>query len=372
MGITKENKDDSNENTNTATYQHFCGGYGGAWFTLGGLALRSRYGMARFSQQLTGFTWIKFLGARLYLRRGWDVSYLYRWNTHHGGEKEHSAEKKWVHPGTMLNTPGHVTVLAHMHTHCCKNKRLKIRPPPAMSGWFDLDKFYDTLLGGYFWTAFDPWNPLGFRAINKSGKDVDITTQSNCKYNGNHDSNFNYYNFWWKDRQANKHGNQQPLWVNRKCFDSKFVKNAETGDNWNWWKMLWGGGSTGYFDDDKKPAFSPFCPPVYPASKQNTLWFQYKFFFKLGGRTLEANVPNFPIQEVYEPPSKGCSAGCRICLRPGDLDQDGFIKNKKFKQLTSLSIREKLVKQLKKVLSKKIRQKIKRKVHWGCRSVYRY
>ncbi|AYP28954.1 MAG: ORF1 protein [Upsilontorquevirus procy2] len=373
MGITKENKDDKDEKTNTAEYKHFCGGYGGAWFTLGGLALRARYGMARFSKPLTGFTWIKFLGARVYLRQGWDVSYLFRWNTHHGGEKEHQAEKKWVHPGTMLNTPGHVTVLAHNHTFCCKAKKLKIKRPPAFSGWFDIDAFYSTLLGGYFWTAFDPWNPLGFRPINKSGSDVSIQHQQNCKYGNKSNCNdYSYFNFWWKDRTANQHGNQQPLWTNRKCFDKKFVDHAESGDGWNWWKMLWGQGDTTYFNGDQKPAFSPFAPPVYQASKQNTLWFQYKFFFKVGGRTLEANVPNFPIQEVYDPPSKGCQAGCKTCLQPGDLDKDGFIRRKKFKQLTESPLRKKLVKQLQKVLSRKIRKRIKRKVHWGCNSVYRY
>ncbi|AYP28725.1 MAG: ORF1 protein [Anelloviridae sp.] len=375
LGVTSENKNDPTRVNNTCEYKHFCGGYGGAWFTWGGLVLRAKLGMCRFSLDPKGFTWIKFLGGTIYLRRGLDVSYLYRWNTHHGGESEHNREKKWVTPGIMLNQPGHRTVLALKHTNCCKSPKIRVSRPEASSGWNDIGYFYDLLLGGYYWTVFDPFNPLGKRSINKQNKDVSIEHQRQAKYGSQPHTEFWYTNFWWRDNvcgtQSTSPTSQQPLWTNRKIVDKRFVDASENENDWNWWEMLWGTGSKSkFFEELRKPNYSPFLPPVYPASQQNTLWFQYKFRFKLGGDTLENIVPDFPIQEVREPPGGNCSPGDRYDLRPEDLDADGFIKERKFRFLTRpLNRRQRMLLKLKEALREKLKQK---RVKWGTKRIYRY
>lgn len=373
MGVTSRNENNADQINNNCQYKHFCGGYGGAWFTWGGLVLRAKLGMASFSTDIKGFTWVKFLGGKIYLRRGRDVSYLFKWNTHHGGEGEHKREKKWVTPGVMLNQPGHRTVLAFDHTHCCKSPKFRVRRPEASSGWNDIGYFYDIILGGYYWTVFDPWNPLGKRPVDKSNNEVSIENQKDAKYgNGSH-TDFSYTNFWWKDNECPRGQNKskQPLWTNRKVVDYRFVQKSETqGEGWDWWEMVWGDGTKNkYFQDNKKPNYSPFLPPVYPAKQQNTLWFQYKFYFKLGGDTLENIVPDFPIQEVREPPGETCPKD-QYDIGPEDLDPDGFIKERKFRFLTRpLNRRQRLLLQLKEALREKINPK---RVRWGTKRIYRY
>lgn len=352
-----------NETQNTATYKDFCGGYGGAWFTLGNLVNRSRQGFCRFSEKLTGHTWIKFLGGTVTPMPGWDVSYLFRWNTHHGGSEEYNSEKKWCHPGIMLNQKGVMAVMAHQHTHCCKFKKIKFRRPPGWSqGWYDIDDFYNTLLGGYYWTAFDPWNPLGLRPVTTSGEAKDDPgDQQNSK------GSMTYFNKWWKERQNSGITLPLPKWTNRKCYNHAWDRDTK---NFNVWNVPFGNSSQWWTSEP--PRYSPFLPPIFSTSKQNCLWIRYTFYFQLGGRTLQSIVPDWPIKEVDPPPDDTCQRGCEICIKEKDLDPQGILTEKAFRRITriNLSKRERIQHLLKKI--KKHIRKQRKHIQWGTRQIKRY
>lgn len=351
MGINQTSQ--GNQCIKDMSYKSFCGGYGGAWFTLGGLCLRARQGMCIFDKKLSGFTWIKFLGGTITLMPGWDVSYLFRWQDHHGSSEEHNKERKWNTPGVLLNQKGTIAVMAKQHTNCCKFKKIRIRRPPGWSlNWVDIDTFYDTLLGGYFWTVFDPWNPVGARPVNDQGEAKDKPSEQDKE------SKMSYKNKWWNEKTCSNNNDPLPLWCNRKCYN-KLWNDDEKG--WNWWNIVVGTGQNWW--TNSPPLYAPFLPPVIPTSKTNTLWFRYKFYFKLAGRTIQSHVPDWPITEIDNPPGDTCKiTNCKTCIQPEDLDEDGILTERALRRITGTNQRQQ--KRLQELLKKLLKSRRKR-VHWG-------
>lgn len=109
--------------TNTqCEFKHFCGGYGQATFSLAGLAERARYGMARFTESMEGYPWIKFKGASFQLVPAMEVDYLFRLNNRapYKTTVESTGEAKWNHPGNLLLHGGTRIVESIYRSKCCK------------------------------------------------------------------------------------------------------------------------------------------------------------------------------------------------------------------------------------------------------------
>lgn len=322
-------------------FKDFCGGYGNASFSLLSLMQRAQLGMARFSEGLGGYTWIKFKGASFQLVPSAEVDYLFRLQNHaQGAEQERKDENKWIHPGTMLLLPGTKIVESIKRTKCCKWKHIRYRPPPLFEGWYDIENFSKYILTSYEWTTVSLNNPMGIPPYKLNNQNTSDDQQ------GDVDNN------WWKDgTKCTTSGFHIPTWLNREAYNSEF--NSQTG---GWWDQVW----------SKKPKCSPFCPPVFTTEHQNTLWVRYKFWFQVGGTTLENQIPQYPLREVNPPPGK-CGYSCTTCINPEeDLDATGILTEKAFKRITGTGDqKQRLLKKLIYILRRQQQTVPKTRIKWG-------
>ncbi|AYP28793.1 MAG: ORF1 protein [Anelloviridae sp.] len=329
---------------NNCKFKDFCGGYGNATFTLSGLAERARLGMCKFSETFEGYTWIKFIGATFTLVPAPEVDYLFKLvnRAPFGTEEETKAETKWTHPGNLLLQQGTRIVESNKRRHCCKWPRIRYRPPPAYEGWYSIDQFCKFALVKYMWTTVSLNNPMGIPPY---------------KDNTSSEDNGPLTNKWWQDGCKDKNTNlYAPIWIDRENYNREF--NSDGGNSWKDWIIT----------DNKKPKHSPFCPPVFTTEYQNTLWIMYKFWFKVGGTTLQNFYPIYPVQEIGPPPKK--QNPCPSCIQPGDLEENGLLTDTAYERITGTG---ELKQELLRKLTRKLRQLQKKRpktVRFGPKTEY--
>ncbi|WCS65236.1 ORF1 [Grizzly bear anellovirus 5] len=320
-----------------ATYWDFVGGYSFAQFTFRDLLIRNVLGWNRFSEDISGYSFIKFLGYSFKLNRATEIDYLFRCDPHRGSQ---DWETPLIHPANLINMPFVTWVESVKRTHCCKAKIIKRKPPPDLiSTWFDIEQFQNYYLTGYQWTIFNPNNPMGKNPIIKQGVPGPIT------------------NDWMNIPSGTKIVNYCPPWMDRTKYDNEFVNyvNTETG----------GGGQGSIWDwllgTNKKGKYSPFLPPLYGTENVNTIWIQYKFHFKVGGAGIGRYPQKYPIQEAAQ--CNPCGQNCTACIRPGELDNEGFIKEKAFQRIIGLPEyrRKRILEKLARIIQHRRKQ---RRVHW--------
>ncbi|AYP28856.1 MAG: ORF1 protein [Anelloviridae sp.] len=310
LGILTTNAKPNFTGGEKCEFKHFCGGHGQATITLAGLAERARLGMARFSENFEGYTWIKFLGAKFQLVPANEVDYLFKLNNRapYKTDPEKAAETKWNHPANLLLHRGVRVVESIQRSKCCKWKTIKYKPPTEFEGWYDIDNFASFQLLQYMWTTISLTNPMGIAPYAQTGLPNEDTGQ--------------IVNKWWKEGCTDKSSNLHiPQWIDRVTYDSAFLTKNEN----KWWNNI--------FSDTGKPKHSPFCPPVFTTTHPNTLWCRYKFWFKVGGSTIQNYLPLYPIQEIGPPPST-CSTSCTACIKEGDLDPDGILTESSYRRIT--------------------------------------
>lgn len=302
---------------------------------------RAQLGMARFSESMAGYTWIKFKGAFFQLVPSNEVDYIFRLQNHAPGtDTERRDEISWIHPGTLLLLPGSKIVESIKRTKCCKWKHIKYRPPPLYEGWYDIENFASYILVAYEWSTISVNNPMGIPPYKISNSDTSQDQAGDVE------------NQWWKDgNKCNASGFHPPLWLNRTEYNKNF--NNQTG---GFWDQIW----------KTKPKCSPFCPPVFTTEHANTLWIRYKFWFQVGGTTLENQIPEYPLKEVEPPPSK-CPSSCTTCIDPKeDLDSDGILTETALKRIIGGDNKKhRLLAKLKRILTRQ-QQKVPRpRIKWG-------
>ncbi|ASH99102.1 ORF1 [Giant panda anellovirus] len=342
------------------TYWDFCGGFGFANFTFEGLILRNMLGFNRFSEDIRGYTWIRFLGFSFELIPAVDIDYLFRVEQHRGTQ---DWETNLLHPVNLLNMPFVTWVKSIKRSKCCKPVRLRRRPPPDLHDWYDIEGFRKLLLATYQWTVFDSNNPMG--------KNPNITID-NKKYT------------WWDDswmrmakwgsaktapKKPAKIGiNQHLKWWDRGTYDTSFVTEINKGEGvteptseQNWWEWIWG------LDPSKKSVggkTTPFLPPIMPSEHINTIWIRYKFKFQVGGSSIGRNGILWPIREADDSttlcnPEKEI---CEACIKEGDLDDTGILTEEAYKRITGSSKRKK--RKLVEELAKSILKRKRKRVRW--------
>lgn len=333
-------------------YWDFCGGFGFAKFTLEGLILRNMLGFNRFSEDIKGYSWVKFLGYKFELIPAVDIDYLFRIEPHRATEGDY--ETDLLHPANLLNMPFVTWVKSIKRSKCCRPIVKRRRPPVDIHDWFDIQVFRNITLTSYQWTAFDSNNPMG--------KNPDITTQKGT------------YKWWddsWMREIKGKDNNKAPqlslnmnlTWWNRGTYDQSFVKTitkqTRTGKQ-SWWDWVFTpqpnstavGGKT-----------TPFLPPIMPSEHINTFWFRYKFTFKFGGATISRNNIQWPIHEADDT-TRQCAKNsdtCPICIKEGDLDEHGILTERAYQRITRSPERKKrkLVAELAKSLLKRNRKRVR-------------
>ncbi|ASH99112.1 ORF1 [Giant panda anellovirus] len=307
------------------TYWDFVGGYGQAKFDLQSLVLRNLLGMNRFSEDIRGWTHIKFLRFKFQMVRAPELDYLFRTQMHRSPE---DWELYAVHPAWLLNQPSVRWIQSIKRSKCCKMVTIKRHAPIDYSGWYDIESFRNYTLVTYQWTVFDPNNPMG----------------KNPKYN-TADNESKFWNDDWM-RKSNVDRQGQPTrigrnlndtldWMNRITYDNTFVNNvtnnfpgAETKKTW--WDVIFSNS-----DERISGKQTPFLPSIITADRPNTFWFRYKFYFQLGGITIARHLQKWPIRE-FDDDTKTCnpSARCQYCIQKGDLDEHGILKEKAFQRIT--------------------------------------
>ncbi|ASH99079.1 ORF1 [Pitorquevirus ursid7] len=332
------------------TYWDFVGGFGKAKFDLQSLILRNLLGMNRFSENIRGYTHIKFLRMKFQLVRGPTVDYLFRLQMHRA---PFDLEDGLIHPAHFINMPFVTWVESVARSKCCKMKVLRRRAPTDLTGWYDIETFRNYELVTYQWTVFDPNNPLG--------KNPRITKNKTW-----------WDDSWMREKKTKKRItlNRTIEWANRVKYDQAFVKtiaeNAGADDTdepkppneTNWWEWIFGTNS------DTKGKNTPFLPSILPSSQVNTLWFRYKFYFQLGGSGISRDLQDWPIRETYDNNAPCTGGECPYCIREGDLDDTGMLKEKAYERITRPPEHRK--KKLVALLAKLIRERRKRKrVRWA-------
>lgn len=331
-----------------AKFGDFCGGWGSASFTLASLVQRARAGMARFSEKIEGYPWIKWLGATVYLVPNNEVDYLFSWDSHRPPTQEEKAkEERWCHPGVLLNLPWTRTVESIRRTKCCKWKRIRIKPPPLFEGWYDKEQFAKYILGSYLWTTIDMSNPMGLAPVANTGK---IVTEGA--------TGLLFENKWFTECAKNGQFATRPTWIDRTTYDTQFLKSETDITEWLNWQLKG--------EVPNKPKFGPFCPPVLPTQDPQTLWIKYTFRFKVGGASFQNFFPNYPISEVEAPPGP-CTGDCTACIRSEDLDSTGILKDGALRRITKPDHSHKLQYLRRRIIDtirKKLKARTKKSVKW--------
>ncbi|ASH99085.1 ORF1 [Pitorquevirus ursid8] len=331
--------------TDIPKYWDFVGGYGEAKFDLQSLVLRNLLGMNRFSENIRGYSYIKYLGFSFQLIRAPTLDYLFRPQVHRA---PYEWERPLIHPAVMLNMPFVKWVQSVERSNCCRSPTIKRRAGPDLSGWFDMEVFRNYELVSYQWSVFDPNNPMGRNTepIKSEAKPF-------------------FDDSWMRPSKPNqKVGgatlNDRIRWQDRSQWDYTFVNNIENltkkGTVWEW---LWGNKQV-----DNTAKTTPFLPPIIESPVINTFWFRYRFKFLLGGSTMSRNLQQWPIRETNDD-LKPCTGEntCPWCIGEGDLDAVGQLTEEAFQRITESPEHRK--KRLVEKLARIIRQRRKRKrVSW--------
>nr|QLG20796.1 ORF1 [Lycalopex gymnocercus torque teno virus 2] len=284
-----------------------CGGYGHADITLNGLIQRNQLGMNRFSEDLKEFHWIKFVGGWFQFPPNDEIDYLFRVEHHKPADTTQTQSKqKWNHPAHLINLPGTKIIESIYRSKCCRWKFTRFSPPAEFEGWYELQTFAKFKLLSYMWTTVDLSNPLGLAPYKNT---EDPTQENNIEGHGALE------NSWWPKKGESRNC----AWIDRKQYDDAFLR----GNDKSWWSKFLPTSET-------KPKHTPFCPPVWPTDKPQSLWVRYKFKFMLGGFNIGNNFQNYPLIEYQDPPRQILSAED---IHPGELERNGDITARAFRRI---------------------------------------
>nr|WBM82623.1 MAG: ORF1 [Torque teno polar bear virus 7] len=333
--------------TQVPEYWDFVGGYGFACFSLYGLIMRMILGFARANRTLDRATLIKFLGVHFSLQRAPQVNYLFLPQYHRNlGD----FIQPLITPINLINTPGTVTVNSIQRTKCCKSPFVRRKADPTVSGWHDLETFLPMPLQCYLWTVFNPTNPMGRNP--QITKDLRSPIQ----------------NTWFKDQLNKPADTYCPPWNDREKYDRQFVDNIDNIQitKGSWWDYV--------NSQNKKPptpqldcAYGKYAfmlPPVIATDAPQTLWFKYKFFFKVAGKSVGFSRQRWPIKEADTCPN--CpNRDCDACIKPKrDLKKSGLLTKKAFKRITQPpnTTKERILAILARLVCRKLRKR--KRVRW--------
>nr|WCS66081.1 ORF1 [Torque teno Leptonychotes weddellii virus 2] len=315
------------------------GSWGHHYFTFKGLVERSRYFMNVFSSDWRSYDYLQFLGGYIWLPRQMYFDWMFYLDydlqdkTTEAMMDRYKNSKTWFHPAIFLNRKG-AYIIGSPHRFGLKTmfRKIKVRPPANWEGLYLLPDAMNYIFVHWAWTWID---------LEQSFMDSDAMKHASAEQLKNLKSCEHVPWFWGglTDRQppAIPGEDKRAGWVDRGKYCSKTGRNYST-------------------TEDEYGRWGPFCPFTYGfgPSQARSLWFKYKFFFKISGDSVyrrpatastEELVPpapgtsNCPSQHEHEVPSRSILKRplTPSDILPGDLDSDGFIKESPLRRIISSS-----------------------------------
>nr|WCS65945.1 ORF1 [Torque teno Leptonychotes weddellii virus 2] len=302
------------------------GSWGHHYFSFRQLLTRAQYYFNTFSTDWRTYDYIQFLGGYIWLPRQYYLDWMFYIDydlqdkmTSEMMEDKYSNSKTWFHPGIFMNRRGAV-IVGSPHRFGLKTmfRRLKVRPPASWEGLYNLPTAMDYIFLHWAWTWVDLeqsfMDSFCVKAAKPEAKPCERVP-------------------WWMGGiesmpPKTKTGDRRAAWVDREkyCLKHPHSRQCDTtvGEGFEKW--------------------GPFCPSNYgfPYTSARSLWFKYKFYFKLSGDSVYRGTPTNSNQDLVPPapePEVTCSQRkvpphsilkrplTPSDILPGDLDSDGILKD---------------------------------------------
>nr|WCS65957.1 ORF1 [Torque teno Leptonychotes weddellii virus 2] len=311
------------------------GSWGHHYFTFEILMKRASIYFASFSSDWRSYDYLQFLGGFIWLPRQYYLDYMFYLDYDlktSSTDQMYKNPKTWFHPG-ILNRPG-AYIIGSPHRMGLHSgfKKIRVKPPANWEGLYNIPDAIKYIFVHWAWTWIDL--ELAFMdsyCVRKSSEGGgDKTCQEDPWFSG-----CKIHNTVIKD-DSNKDTDPRAGWVDRTQY-------AMPPDNCN---ML---------QPERIKHWGPFCPAKIGlrAPSERSVWFKYKFFFKLSGESVYRALPSPAGSDlVPEAPSANIGNGEQVPSKsilkrplteadilPGDLDSDGILTDRALERITRPSKR---------------------------------
>lgn len=320
---------------NNTQYKDFIGGYGMSTLNLNGLVQRCERGLAESSHDISNFTNGRWVSGRFYPIKLHDLDWVIYFDTHFSKtDTDYQNRKKWLNPLHLLLKPGKTYVPQWKKSPGRPWVRKKKLPAVNLENEF-VDKTWlnNVALLSYYFSVIDIENPIGEPEAKE-------TTTGGLR------------NDWFKCKCY--------TWKDRTKWDNKFTQQNKT-DWTEWFNQFWQDHIIGQ-GSDKRPRQAPFLPPFSKSERLQCMSFLYEMKFQFTGNTFGVSGPGSAGKEVNTPTE--CNGSCPTCISRKDLNKHGWIKKRKFRELTEANNQD--------YIHPKPRKKEKKKTFTSKEDLYRY
>nr|WCS65897.1 ORF1 [Torque teno Leptonychotes weddellii virus 2] len=308
------------------------GTWGHHFFSFRQLVTRAQYYFANFSTDWRTYDYLQFLGGRIWLPRQMFFDWIFyidydlqdKTMTPEEMDK-YKNSKTWFHPGILINRKG-AKLVGSPHRFGLKTmfRKVYVRPPASWEGLFNLPSAMDYIFVHWAWTGIDLEQSFMDAWCVKNRTSSDQTTP--CE-------EVPWFMGGLETMQPQvKEGDRRSDWVDREKYNKQPRQCSEVADSF----MRWG----------------PFLPWTFgfPYLQSRSIWFKYKFFFKLSGDSVYRRppteshadlVPRAPehknqVFSTQVPPRSILKRPLSTAdILPGDLDADGILKDASLERIIS-------------------------------------
>nr|WCS66093.1 ORF1 [Torque teno Leptonychotes weddellii virus 2] len=309
------------------------GSWGHHYFTFELLVKRASIYFAQFSSDWRSYDYLQFLGGYIWLPRQIYIDYMFYldYDLKTGSmDQMYEKTKTWFHPGILLNTPGaHLIGSPHRLGLRSGFKRINVKPPSNWEGLYNIPDAIKYIFVHWAWTWIDlEMSFMDSYCVRKtSSGGGDSTCQLDPWFAG-----CKVHNAVIQD-DSNKDTDPRAGWVDRTKYTRPHQPRCDNVEPQN--IKHWG----------------PFCPAKIglKVPGERSIWFKYKFFFKLSGESVYRALPT-PAGSDLVPGAPSSTIGnhgeeiqTRSILKrpqtesdilPGDLDSDGILTDEALARIT--------------------------------------
>lgn len=307
-----------------ASYVDFCGGWGSASFSLETLMYRANRGLAKFSDNITQYTSIKFVSIVIWGVPEPDLDWVLTGTTHFSNAKvELGNYKRYAQPLTMMLEPNRLFVPSYKRS----NKRLFYKKKfyagtQFTNELYDKYFFYNKPFFTYNWSNIDLELPVGVP------QNDDFYTRLL--------GNSVYKNTWFKKKSEN--------WLDRQEYTKppQSLSDASVFSSWSaFFATVWESFKKNMFGTDVKQA--PMQPPVLLAPKLQQASFFYNIKLQAAGRSI-AGLHGGKASEIPKPecPCKSTNTQCSAHLDPDEVGSTGTISSETFRRIVGTDNQDEL------------------------------